>query len=312
MFYNVENLFDPFNDSLKRDDEFTPEGARHWNWGKFQTKLSQIYKTVLSLGNPLPPAIIGLCEVENRFVLNQLVYKTPFSKMDYRIVHEESPDRRGIDVALLFDPKRAKLLGHEAINVFFPFAPDTRTRDILYSKLLVFEEDTIHVFVNHWPSRWGGQMATDPKRKHVANILKHKTDSIFQIDSSANIIIMGDFNDEPYDESLYNNLYARNIADSGLLINLMLSLSHSKSVGTHKYQDHWGILDQIIISKSLILPPNQIIVKNSTARIFNASFLMEDDIKFMGEKPYRTFIGFKYYGGYSDHLPVYVDLYKAL
>lgn len=312
MFYNVENLFDPFDDSLTIDEEFTSEGERHWSWHKFQSKLSRIYKTILSVGNPMPPAIIGLCEIENRFVLNQLVYKTPFSKMDYRIVHEESPDRRGIDVGLLIDPKRVEVMYHEAIPIHFSFAPESKTRDILYSKLLVFGEDTLHVFVNHWPSRWGGQMATDPKRKFVADVLKATTDSILRINPKANIVIMGDFNDEPHDESMMDHLNARNIEDSTNLINLMLPLSLSKSEGSHKYQGRWGILDQFIVSKFLVLPPNKIIIKNSTANIFNASFLLEDDIKFMGSKPYRTFIGFKYNGGYSDHLPVYIDIYKVL
>jgi predicted extracellular nuclease len=310
LFYNVENLFDPFDDSLTIDEEFTSEGERHWTWNKFQTKLSHIYKTILSAGNPLPPAIIGLCEVENRFVLNQLVYKTPFSKMDYRIVHEESPDRRGIDVALLFDPGRATLLAHEAIPIHFPFAPDSKTRDILYSKLLVFKEDTIHVFVNHWPSRWGGQMATAPKRNYVASVLKLKTDSILKLNPNAHILIMGDFNDEPEDESIQTYLQAKRSSDSTSLVNLMLSLSNSKTFGSHKYQENWGILDQIIVSKSLLLPHNPIKIKNSTAQIFNASFLMEEDMKFMGEKPYRTFVGFKYNGGFSDHLPVFVDVCK--
>jgi len=312
MFYNVENLFDPFDDSLTIDEEFTSNGDRHWTWNKFQTKLSHIYKTILSAGNPMPPAIIGLCEIENRFVLNQLVYKTPFSKMDYRIVHEESPDRRGIDVALLFDPKRVALIEHEAIPIHFPFAPDSRTRDILYSKLLVFNEDTIHVFVNHWPSRWGGQMATAPKRNYVASVLKLKTDSLLEVNPSAQILILGDFNDEPEDESLQSYLLAKNRADSTDLINLMLSLSNSKTIGSHKYQENWGILDQIIVSNSLLLPQNPIKIKNSTAQIFNASFLLEEDTKFMGKKPYRTFVGFKYNGGFSDHLPVFVDLYKVL
>jgi len=132
MFYNVENLFDPFDDSLTRDEEFTNEGARHWTYGKYQDKLSHIYKVIMAMGNPYPPAIIGLCEIENRFVLNQLVYKTPFAKFDYRIVHEESPDKRGIDVALLFNPKQFQLLSHETIFVQFPFKPESRTRDILY------------------------------------------------------------------------------------------------------------------------------------------------------------------------------------
>jgi len=312
MFYNVENLFDPFDDSLTIDEEFTAQGARHWTWNKFQNKLVKVYKTILSLGNPLPPAIIGLCEIENRFVLNQLVYKTPFSKLDYRIVHEESPDRRGIDVALLFDPSRVDLLSHEAIEVRFPFAPDSRTRDILYTQLKIFQHDTIHVFVNHWPSRWGGQLATDPKRKYVADLLKKKTDSILKVLPKANIVIMGDFNDEPIDESLQINLNAGNIGDSTDLVNLMIPYANNKSIGSHKYQESWGTLDQIIVTKYLLLPSNSISIKNSSATIFNASFLLENDVKFMGHKPYRTFIGFKFNGGYSDHLPVFVDLCKTL
>lgn len=275
-------------------------------------KVSGIYKTIVSMGNPLPPAIIGLCEIENRFVLNQLVYKSPFSKMDYRIVHEESPDRRGTDVALLFDPERVELMGHQAINIQFPFSPETRTRDILYSKLLVFKEDTIHVFVNHWPSRWGGQMASAPKRNFVADILKIKTDSILNLNPNANIIILGDFNDEPDDESIRDHLYARSIEDSTLLVNLMASEHADKMIGSHKYRENWGTLDQVIISNCLLLPDHSIQVKNKKAHIFNASFLMENDETFVGLKPYRTFVGFKYNGGYSDHLPIYFDLFKVL
>lgn len=312
MFYNVENLFDPFDDSLKMDDEFTYEGARHWSWNKYQAKLNNIYKVIVSAGNPFPPAIIGLCEVENRFVLNQLVYKTPFAKLDYRIVHEESPDRRGIDVGLLFDPKRAVLIEHKAIPICFPFSPNSKTRDILYAKLEVFQEDTIHIFVNHWPSRYGGQIATDPKRKYVAEVLKSNIDSINQKDSLSHIIIMGDFNDEPEDKSVKLHLNAGNLKENKQLINLMSSLSYSESKGSHKYAGHWSMIDQFIISKSLILPSSKIIVKNNNANIFEKSFLLEDDSKYLGKKPFRTFIGFKYNGGYSDHLPIFIDLHKVL
>ena len=231
MFYNVENLFDPFDDSLTRDEEFTEEGAKHWTWYKYQDKLSNIYKTIMAVGNPYPPAVIGLCEIENRFVLNQLVYKTAFSKFDYRIVHEESPDRRGIDVGLLFDPKRVELIYHEAVQIDFPFSPQTKTRDILYVKLKIFDEDTIHVFVNLWPSRWGGQMASAPKRNFVADILKMKIDSIFNEELTPAIFVMGDFNDEPEDESLSIHLQASRIGGNSEMINLMLSYSDDKSLG---------------------------------------------------------------------------------
>lgn len=310
LFYNVENLFDPFDDSLTVDEEFTSEGSRHWTWNKFQDKLNRVYKTILAAGNPYPPAIIGLCEIENRFVLNQLVYHTAFSKLDYRIVHEESPDRRGIDVALLFDPKKFELLYHEAIEVNFPFAPEVKTRDILYIKGLVFNEDTLHIFVNHWPSRYGGQIISEPKRKHVADLVKHKSDSLYCQIESPSIIIMGDFNDEPEDESLQMHLQASNIQDTNRLVNMMLEEIGGDIEGSHKYQANWGLLDQFIVSRSLLASSSPLRVCNDKVLIFNASFLLEKDEKYLGLKPYRTFTGFKYNGGFSDHLPIYFDLCK--
>lgn len=312
MFYNVENLFDPFDDSLTSDEEFTETGERHWTWYKFQDKLSHVYKTILAAGNPFPPSIIGLCEIENRFVLNQLVYETALSKFDYRIVHEESPDRRGIDVALIFNPKKFELISHKAITVSFPFAPESTTRDILYVKGKVFGEDTIHVFVNHWPSRWGGQMATDPKRQYVAELLKKHTDSLFLTEDDPNIIIMGDFNDEPFDKSIKSHLQALDLSDSSNLVNLMLPLISNENAGTHKYQSNWGILDQFIVSKFLLLPQHSLHISPNKAHIFNASFLIEKDEKYLGFKPNRTFIGYKYHGGFSDHLPILLDIYKFL
>jgi len=310
MFYNVENLFDPFDDSLTRDEEFTSNGARHWTWNKYLDKVNHIYKVIMAAGNPFPPAIIGLCEIENRFVLNQIVYKSPFSKFDYRIVHEESPDRRGIDVALLFDPTRFKLISHEAIPIRFPSHPNSRTRDILYVKGVFYQSDTVHIFINHWPSRWGGQMATDPKRKHVADILKSKTDSIFLAEKKPAIIIMGDFNDYPTDESLRIHLKAGNADEDTQLVNLMLPYAKKFGFGSHKYQQEWGTLDQIIVSKYLLLPNFHLQLAHKKANIFDAPFLLVPDEKFSGIKPYRTFVGFKYVGGYSDHLPVFIDIYK--
>ena len=310
MFYNVENLFDPFDDSLTRDEEFTSDGARHWTWNKYQDKISHIYKVIMAAGNPYPPAIIGLCEIENRFVLNQLVYKSPFSKFDYRIVHEESPDRRGIDVGLLFDPTRFQLISHEAIPIRFPSHPNSRTRDILYVKGVFYQTDTVHIFINHWPSRWGGQMATDPKRKHVADILKYKTDSLFLAEPKPAIIIMGDFNDYPTDESLRVHLKAGNNDNKTNLVNLMLPYAEKFNFGSHKYQQEWGTLDQIIVSKFLLLPDSPLKIAHQKAHIFKASFLLTTDEKFSGIKPFRTFVGFKYVGGYSDHLPVFIDVHK--
>ena len=310
MFYNVENLFDPFDDSLTVDEEFTVDGTRHWTWNKFQDKLSKVYKTIVAVGDLYPPAIIGLCEIENRFVLNHLVYQTPFSKFDYRIVHEESPDRRGIDVALLFDPNRFQLLSHEAIGIQFPFDPDSKTRDVLYVKGLLYGTDTVHLFVNHWPSRYGGQMITDPKRKYVADRVRQKCDSLHRILSSPSIIIMGDFNDEPWNESIEKHLISSVDIDNCYLVNLMLYELKGLLKGSHKYQENWSVLDQFIVSKSLLSTHSNIQVCKDKASIFNAVFLLEKDEKYLGLKPYRTFIGFKYHGGFSDHLPIYFDVCK--
>ncbi len=310
MFYNVENLFDPFDDSLTNDEEFTRDGVRHWSWTKYQKKLANIYKVIVATGNPRPPAIIGLCEIENRFVLNQLVFKTAFAKFDYRIVHEESPDRRGIDVALLFDPTRFALLAHEAIAINFPFDPQSKTRDILYAKGLIFNSDTIHLFVNHWPSRWGGELATEGKRKYVADILKMKTDSILKRDKNASIVIMGDFNDEPTNESLLLNLNAKPPGDSSVLVNLMYPLAENKKEGTHKFQSDWAVLDQFIVSSHLLMPKSSIKIQGERAFIAKHDFLGVPDDKFLGKKPYRTFNGYEYIGGFSDHFPIFINIVK--
>lgn len=310
MFYNVENLFDPFNDSLTQDGEFTEEGARHWTWYKFQTKLNQIYKVMMAAGDPYPPAIIGLCEIENRFVLKQLVYKTPFSKFNYKIVHEESPDRRGIDVGLLFDSKRFSLLYYETILVDFSFKPDSKTRDILYVKGVVMGLDTIHIFVNHWPSRWGGKMATDAKRKRAADILKSKTDSLFIVHQEPLIVVMGDFNDYPSDESLRIHLDAGTNEENKDLVNLLLPFVDDYGVGSNKYKGKWGMLDQFIVSKYLLSDKSNLKVKYQKAFVLDASFLLESDSRYTGVRPNRTSIGYKYHGGFSDHLPVYIDIVK--
>lgn len=304
MFYNVENYFDSFDDSLTNDNEFLPDGIRNWNYSRFLKKRNNIYKTIMAVGAWEPPAIIGLCEIENRFVLNQLVYETPFAQFDYRIIHEESPDRRGIDVALLFNPKVFKVLDHQTITINFPFAPETKTRDILYVKGLVFGKDTLHIFVNHWPSRYGGELSSRPKRIFVAQQLAKHIDSILQKNNDAAIVVMGDFNDYPFNQSIKDELKAGRDKDSNRLVNLMPENNYQ--IGTNKYDGEWGILDQIMVSFGLLLQDKPIFV-DGKAQIFDADFLLREDAKFLGKMPFRTFLGMKYSGGFSDHLPVFVD-----
>jgi len=310
MFYNVENLFDIYDDSLTRDEEFTPDGERRWSNRRFYNKLNNIYKVIMAVGQWEPPAIIGLCEIENRFVLEKLIYETPLKNFGYKIIHYDSPDRRGIDVALLYREGCFIPFHHEPVQVIFPHDTARKTRDILYVKGLLFDKEMVHIFVNHWPSRFGGYMASKTSRETAARTLKHKTDSLFTINPNLNILIMGDFNDNPSDESLNVVLKAGNPeknASNGELYNLM-KLFTDRNLGTLKYREGWDIFDQFIVSGNLLQSESNVRIKDFRAEIFSTDFLLEDDKTFFGKKLFRTYNGFKYTGGYSDHLPVYLDI----
>jgi predicted extracellular nuclease len=312
-FYNVENLFDIYDDSLKRDDEFTLGGDRNWNNKRFYNKLNNIYKVIMAIGEWNPPVIVGLAEVENRFVLNKLVYQTPLKTFDYKIIQEESPDWRGIDVAMLYRSSKFTPIAYKTIGIRFPFDTTSRTRDILYVKGVLLGNDTVNIFVNHWPSRYGGYLVTKPKREFVASVLRQQIDSLMLADTDPNIIIMGDFNDEPWDESLKDFLNAKldtTDIQPNDLYNLMSVYQKETDGGTNKYQEDWSTIDQFIVSSNLISGKQQLQVLNGEARIFNPEFLLEDDFKHLGKKPYRTYIGFSYNNGYSDHLPIYIDLIR--
>ena len=310
MFYNVENFFDIYNDSLTQDDEFLPEGDKHWNYKRFTDKLNKLYKVIIAVGGWEAPEIIGLCEIENRYVLNRLVYDTPLSKFEYGIVHQDSPDIRGIDVALLFRKDKIRLLQKNFHNIIFPWDSPKKTRDILYFKGLALGKDTLHVFVNHWPSRHGGQLETEAYRVYVSSVLKEKVDSIFSKHKDPKIIITGDFNDGPENRSITETLAAGfklDPVEPDRLYNLSYNLQDNKKSGTCKYKFNWEIYDQFIVSGPLISAPE---LKTSSAdiHIFRADFLFEDDDIYSGIRPYRTYRGYTYTGGFSDHLPVYLDL----
>ncbi len=314
MFYNVENLFDPYDDSLTRDEEFTPEGERYWTNYKFYDKLNKVYKVIMAVGGWEPPAIVGLCEIENRFVLEKLIDETPLKNFGYRIVHHESPDRRGIDVALLYRESCFEPFYDEAIKV--TFADDTayHTRDILYVKGLLGQREMLHIFINHWPSRYGGYLATVERRNTAAQILKTHTDSILSVNPETAIVIMGDFNDGPTDESISKVIGAGNPDEEivlGRYYNITLADQDGWNHGTIKYRADWDIFDQVIVSGYLLNDESGVQVYLDRAVIFHEDFLLEEDDRYLGIKPYRTFTGFKYNGGYSDHLPVYIDLNTA-
>lgn len=311
MTYNVENLFDTFDDTLKNDEDFLPWGMNKWNKERYQTKLKRTFKVIANVSEWDYPALIALTEVENQTVLEDLISATPLSESDYGIIHEESPDARGIDVALLFRKSLFRPINHEAINVSMIDNPSFKTRDILYVQGIVNEYDTLHFFVAHFPSRRGGEAESEPKRILAATILRKKCDSILILQPQANIIITGDFNDDPANTSIHEVLRGSdNEANmkEGDFFNMMYD-AYKKGYGTYKYQSSWNMLDQYIISPALLNSNNNIYTTTQSARIFQPDWLSVKDDNHPGNKPFRTYSGPNYMGGYSDHYPVYMDIY---
>lgn len=311
MFYNCENLFDYLHDSLKLDEEFLPGSVRNWSKTKYFEKLKKTAKVIASAGAWSPVELIGLCEIENHKVLHDLTRNTQLYLYEYQFIHNESPDKRGIDVALLYQPKIFTPLNTEFIAVQFNDSLKT-TREILYAKGILHNTDTVHVFVNHWPSRWGGQLESEPYRVNAAITLRNKVDSIVNSSFNANIIVIGDFNDTPTDQSISKFLCKNSNADNiqnNQLYNLA-ALSDNLNKGTHKYHGVWTILDQIIVTGNLLQTDQKLHISQNSFVILNHKFLLEKDEKYLGYKPFRTFVGFKFNNGYSDHLPVYIDIQK--
>ncbi|GAB4318890.1 MAG: endonuclease [Bacteroidales bacterium] len=308
VFYNVENLWDTFDDPEKQDEEFLPEGERRWNDTKMYRKLENIAKVIIGAGGWEPPVAVGLCEVENRYVLDQLTGRTALSRIGYSVIHFESPDKRGIDVALLYRPGLFKPDTAFPVRITFPFDSGSFTRDILYVKGRVAGSPTIHIFVNHWPSRYGGYMETRPKRAVAAQTLRHMTDSLLSVDSLCRILIMGDLNDTPQDESVAAILGVKPWPDFSANNLTGLISAGTGFPGTIRSGAGWMVFDQIIISKGLADTTSLFYADPSSAMIYHEEFLLQPDERFGGVKPFRTYSGFRYLGGFSDHLPVMVDL----
>ena len=294
MFYNVENLFDTINNPNTEDEEFLPKGKKMWNTQKYNTKLEKLSRVFSEINNSILPNIIGLAEIENHEVIKDLLNEAFFKGHDYTIIHKESPDKRGIDCALLFD-ENFSLLESEWLTIKIPGA--TRpTRDIVYTKLKM-RDNIIHVFVNHWPSRYGGKEKSKHKRVFTAKTLENYIKK--NISNDDYIIMMGDFNDTPYDESvqdiLVNNSFV-NLMDS----NYFQSVSYknfSETPGSYNYKGEWSFIDHIIVSKNL----NEEITQ---CDVFIKDWLLTTYEK--GEKyPHRSYKWGKWDAGPSDHLPIY-------
>jgi len=315
-FYNFENLFDTKDDENVKDTEFTPDGSKQWTEELYQEKLDNLGTVVSQLGTELSPdgiAILGVSEIENRGVLEDFVKNEKVKDRNYQIVHYDSKDFRGIDVALLYQPKYFEVTNSKILPLVLKNKDGTErfTRDILLVSGL-FDGDPMHVMVNHWPSRRGGEKATAKYRNAGADLCKITADSIMATDPNAKIYIMGDLNDDPTSPSVKNHLAARKSKDSVPakgFFNPMYKY-FKKGIGTLAYRDAWSLFDQIIVSKGLVNPKTGGYQYYKT-RIFNEKFLVQKSGQFKGY-PFRTFVGNDYRGGYSDHFPVYVFVVKEM
>ena len=307
MFWNVENYFDTYDNPSTTDEEFTPTGDNRWGRARFEKKRDDIAKTILLAADQYGdlPALIGLAEVENAFVLQELLEETPLARTQYKYIHKDSPDSRGIDVALLYREELFTPVETKYIGFSFP------TRYVLYTKGVVNGLDTLHIMVNHWPSKRGNEESSGRKREYVSLKVSHVVDSILLRNPSANIVLMGDFNDTPASSPLKN---------LGQLTNLAKWADGAE--GSYKYRESWSMIDQFLVSENLIREESSIKEKNEAFRpqwiythrnmeIFAPEALFAEDATYMGVKPKRTYSGPRYLGGISDHLPVVFKLYKG-
>ena len=274
--YNVENLFYPTHDSLKNDIEWTPEGERRWSFTRYYNKIENIARVLTNIGEWNGVDIIGLQEIENALCVKRLCYT--LRRNEYDFVHYESPDARGIDVALIYKKNRVDTICTKTLQVHLG---TQTTRDILYVSALADKKDTLHLFVCHLPSQRGGTAETEWKRQAAKSVLQQAIDSVLTLNNQAKIIVMGDMNSAPKN-------------DINGLQNRMISIREC----THKHQGQWTCLDQFYTSPAI----------EGAVRIYNAEWIQETDEKYLGLKPKRTYNGFHYQNGYSDHLPIILTL----
>lgn len=302
-FYNLENLFDIYDDELTNDNDYLPESAKRWTSKRYDNKLRKLGFAISNIGKEetgKSPALIGLAEVENNLVLDDLLNSKHLVNLSYDYVHFDSPDERGIDVALLYDTSRFEVVMSEVfpVNIYDSDGTIDYTRDILLVNGILHNEN-IYVLVNHWPSRHDGELETEPKRIAAAEQAIEIIQGITYKDSQAKIIIMGDFNDDPFSNSI------KRLMNSTDLYNPMTTL-FSDDTGTTRHFDEWNLFDQIIFSSNFFETASSKLSFDSAA-LYDEDFLKQYHGRFKGA-PFRTYVGKKYKGGYSDHFPVYILL----
>ncbi len=319
MFYNFENLFDTINDPEILDEEFTPEGAKAWNSFKYNKKLKNLERVLFDIAaiDRDYPAVVGISEVENRSVLEDVIAQPKLRPANYRIVHYDSPDRRGVDVAFFYRPDVFKLEGSAKIPFTMENQGSFRTRDIV-TMWGTIEGEPFYFMVAHWPSRLGGKGPSAHMRRRAADIMRHAADSVRKANPAVKVAMMGDFNDDATDDSITQGLGAREDIKKlqpNDYYNPFIKVLKSGH-GTLAYRDSWNLFDNIVISENLATASTGElkIVKNSPkyryyGYIFTRPYMILQEGQFKGY-PLRTFVGNNFQGGFSDHFPVYIYIGK--
>lgn len=314
-FYNLENLFDTINTEGVDDEDFTPYGLNKWTSERYWIKINRLAEAIYRIGEDDGikggPAVIGVSEIENRAVLQDLISHPLLKPSNYQIVHYDSPDLRGVDVALLYQPRYFRVTSSDSpeLVIFDENKERVYTRDQLVVTGM-FDDEQISFIVNHWPSRSSGESVTRPRRNEAATLTRHLVDSMLTLSKDARVIVMGDLNDDPVNESLRKYLRAADDPDKlkeGELFNCMYPL-FKKGVGSLYYRDGMNLFDQIIITPAL-LGKDYTTYKFLAARVFNKSFLVQTDGQYK-DYPLRTYVGTTFQGGFSDHFPVYILMVK--
>ena len=315
-FYNLENLFDTLDTPGVLDEEFTPEGPNKWTGTRYMEKLDNMAMAISRIGEDDGwsggPAVLGVSEIENRSVLEDLAAHPLLRESNYQIVHYDSPDRRGVDVALMYRPRFFSVTASASPSL--PLINDegepVYTRDQLVVSG-IFDGEPMHFIVGHWPSRSGGELTTRPRRNAAAALSRRLVDSLLTIDSNAKVFVMGDLNDDPVDESLRKYLRASGNPErlkEGEMFNTMFPL-FKRGIGSLNYRDGMNLFDQIVVTSSL-LGSDYSTYRFRHARVFNPPFLIQKDGQYKGY-PLRSFVGTVWQGGFSDHFPVYVVIVRS-
>lgn len=311
MSYNVENLFDCQDDSLHQDEEFLPSALRRWNSFRFYQKVANIGKVIIAASAPDIPDLVGLCEVENDSCLYALVHRSPLREFHYKYVMTQSADVRGIDVALLYQPKTFRLLSAESLRIAPPSPHFSPTRDVLHVTGRIASRDTLDVYVVHAPSRRLGKKESTPYRRAVMERIRQSVDSIVRIRRQPNIVIMGDFNAPAHDPILTKALAVQPLQppySPDALYNLLAA----DTAGTYKYKGLWETIDHIVINGQMLRSSATFSTTSTSGQVLRFPFLLQRDERYGGTQPYRTYHGVRFIGGFSDHLPIVADLQLTL